>query len=326
MLDTAALEERARARGGFFTLTDAEAAGATPHDVRREVGAGAWRRLTPGVLTVKAWYDGLSAAEAHLVDLRVRLHVLDQGWCAARRSAAVLHGLPLLGASPRVPQLVRDRPRPGTRGSSRHERFNTLPTSERTVLDGLPVTTQARTVVDLARQESFTSALVVADAALRAGTGLEEIRAVAERCRAWPRAPRVKPVLAAADGRSESPLESLSRAGFILAGLPPPELQVEVWFGGELVGRTDFLWRACLVVGEADGRAKYQNVQDLYLEKRREERLRDLGFEVVRWDWASARHPERGLLDALGRAFERGRLNRLAPGVRLVPTETRLAA
>jgi len=326
VLDTPSLENTARARGGFFTPGDAEACGATLHDIRRELAAGTWRRLTPGVLTVRAWYDGLEPPDAHLVDLRVRLHVLDGGWCAARRSAAVLHGLPLLGSPPRVPQLVRDRPRSGTRGSSRFERFNTLPDSERTEVDGLPLTTLARTVVDLAREESFSSGLVVADAALRAGVSPEDLRAVADRCRYWPRAPRVKPVLAAADGRSESVLESLSRAGFLRARLPVPELQVEVWFGGELVGRTDFLWRECLVVGEADGRAKYQEVQDLYLEKRREERLRDLGLEVVRWDWQSALHPERGLLDALARAFERGRLNRLAPGVRLVPTQLRFAA
>lgn len=326
MLDAKALEALTVDRGGFFTWHDATAAGATDYRIRQLLTDKTWHRLGPGVFVVRAWYDALSVAEGHLVDLRVRLHVLGDGWCAARRSAAVLHGLPLVGKPLRTPQLVCDRPRTPTRGSSRHERFNTLPPEERTELEGLAVTTVARTVVDLAREGSFASGLVVADAALRAGVSFEEILAVAERCRNWPRAPRVRRVLAAADGRAESPLESLSRAGFLLAGLPTPELQVEVWFRGTFVARVDFLWRDRLVIGEADGRKKYEDVQDFYDEKRREERLRDLGFEVVRWDWASAQHPKRGLLESLERAFERGGLNRLAAGVVLVATHAPYAA
>ena len=326
MDDDSALRDAAARRGGFFTVDDALGVGVSEHQVRQSITDKTWRRLSPGVLVPEPWYAALSPEQAHLVDLRVRLHVLDDGWCAARRSAAVLHGLPLLGVPIRVPQLVRDRPRPSTRGSSRHERFNTLPHDERTQVAGLAVTTVARTVVDLARSESFAAGLVVADGALRAGTSLEEMLQVAQRCRTWPRAPRVRPVLSSADGRSESALESLSRAGFLRAGLPVPELQVEIWFRGEHVARTDFLWRDQLVIGEGDGRAKYTKVDDLYREKRREERLRDLGFEVVRWDWAAALHPERGLLEALDRAFTRGRLNRLVPGVTLVPTGIPAAA
>ena len=326
MLDNETLRAAAQERGGPFTLADAKAAGASVYDVRRAIAAEGWRRLHPGVFVDDRWYRALSPEDTHLVDLRARLLVLDEGWCAARRSAAVLHGLPLLGNSPQVPQLVRDRPTTQTRGSSRHERFNTLPECERTEVGGIRATTVARTVVDLARVESFTSGVVVADAALRAGTPIEELLAVSERCAAWPRAPRVRPVLAHADGRAESPLESLSRAGFVRQGIPRPELQTEVWHRGAHVARADFLWRHALVVGEADGRSKYESVEDFYAEKRREERLRDLGFEVVRWDWASALHPERGLLDVLARAFARGALNRLAPGVELRVAEVPRAA
>jgi very-short-patch-repair endonuclease len=50
------------------------------------------------------------------------------------------------------------------------------------------------------------------------------------------------------------------------------------------VARVDFLFDGC-VIGEADGRGKYTGPQDLWAEKRREDALRALGFEVVRWGW-----------------------------------------
>jgi hypothetical protein len=43
----------------------------------------------------------------------------------------------------------------------------------------------------------------------------------------------------------------------------------------------------------------------LFQEKRREDALRDLGWEVVRWMWADLFAPAQ-LLDRLARAFARG--------------------
>jgi len=46
-------------------------------------------------------------------------------------------------------------------------RMTTLPAAHRTVIGGIPVTTAARTVADLARTTPFRSGVVVADSALR---------------------------------------------------------------------------------------------------------------------------------------------------------------
>ena len=46
--------------------------------------------------------------------------------------------------------------------------------------------------------------------------------------------------------------------------------------------------------------------QALAEEKRREDRLRDLGWQVVRWVWAELFEPA-AMLDRLHRAFARGR-------------------
>jgi len=161
---------------------------------------------------------------------------------------------------------------------------------------------------------------VAADGALRVGVTHQELIAVLARARRWPGVVAARAAIAFSDPRAETPLESISRVAFHALGLPAPEPQVEIWYGGELVARVDFLWREQLVVGEADGRGKYASVEDLYQEKRREERLRDLGFEVVRWDWDSAYRPGPSLLAAVERSLERGRLNALLPGVLLRST------
>ena len=68
-------------------------------------------------------------------------------------------------------------------------------------------------------------------------------------------------------------------------GAPAPRTQVVVRSPrGEQIGRVDFFWDEG-VVGEADGRMKYLQPEDLYAEKIRQERLEDLNLTVVRWGW-----------------------------------------
>jgi hypothetical protein len=108
-----------------------------------------------------------------------------------------------------------------------------------------------------------------------------------------------------ADGRSESVGESLSRVRMADAGLPPPELQLNV-FGalGDWLARPDFCWEELGVLGEFDGRVKYLGTREevaraVMQEKRREARLREMGWVVVRWEWADL-----GDLPALRRRVE----------------------
>ena len=97
------------------------------------------------------------------------------------------------------------------------------------------------------------------------------------------------------------------------AALSPPQLQHDVFTpAGRLVGRTDFCWPEQGTLGEFDGRVKYgrslkpgQNAADVvYKEKLREDALRDLGWQLVRWCWADLYVP--GVItDRLARAFAR---------------------
>ena len=93
------------------------------------------------------------------------------------------------------------------------------------------------------------------------------------------------------------------------AGLPSPEPQA--WIEDEdgfLVARVDALWRDHRAIGECDGAVKYDidaAPTTLLAEKRRQERLEDLGYIVVRWDHADLTHHAAATKQRILRAFSR---------------------
>ena len=99
---------------------------------------------------------------------------------------------------------------------------------------------------------------------------------------------------AATDAAAESPGESLTR--LLLSGLGwPVRSQVRIHDEHGLVGRVDFLVGTNVIV-EFDGMVKYEGAGGrtaLAAEKRREDRLRAAGYQVVRIVWADLAHPER---------------------------------
>jgi hypothetical protein len=177
----------------------------------------------------------------------------------------------------------------------------------------VPVTSVARTVVDLARASAFPAAVVTADSALRdRRVSKAELDSVIAACVRWPGIGRARKVAAFADGRSESALESLARALFHQHGLPVPDLQV--WVGDdEVIGRVDFLWQAYRTVGEADGALKYSNQQVAVAQLRRDARLRDAGFEIVHFTWGEILRTPNEVVATLRRAFQRGTARRPTP-------------
>lgn len=216
-------------------------------------------------------------------------------------SAGLLHGFDRLGQSPQRVRLYRARGRPWRDGAIAVLKCG-LPASHVTVAVDVPCTTGARTVIDLARWVSFRGGVVVADSALRLGVDLRELQSVARDCARWPGIRKARDVIAFADGRAESPLESISRVAFRDSGLPPPQLQVTLaWdeFGNPRI-IVDFYWPEFRVVGEADGLLKYDAAEDdadrpnpLRAEKLRQEELEGMGYIVVRWTWDDIwRRPE----------------------------------
>ncbi len=226
-------------------------------------------------------------ARAHALRASAIRTVVGHDAVASHQSAALIHGLSLLGQS--SADLVRMTRPPRTRSRSRESAgvvFHTaqLPAGHVTVACGAAVTTVARTVVDLARTLPFMDAVVTADSALRAGTTRAELAGVLAACRGWPGIDQARRVVDFADGLAESVLESCARVVFDAAGLEAPQLQVPIR-GPEFSYRVDFLWPGQRTIVEVDGLTKYSTKEDIIAQFRRDRLLRDAGYKVVHITW-----------------------------------------
>lgn len=240
--------------------------------------------------------------------------LLGEGAVLSHCSAAALHGLPLWTAPFGKVQLTRTSGRGKCRGEV-HVHVAPLTSLEVVVLGGTPVTSLARTVVDLGRTLPLVDAVAAGDAALRVGLSREELGWVLDQARGRPGVEAARRAVAALDPRSESAGESASRVVLHRIGLPPSDLQFEVLDElGRFVARCDFVWEQQRTLGEFDGRVKYERLlrpgqsaaQVVYAEKRREDAARDLDWQMVRWS-APDLLEEQVLADRLRRAFRRGR-------------------
>jgi hypothetical protein len=152
--------------------------------------------------------------------------------------------------------------------------------------DKVPVTTPARTVVDLARTMPFKAGVVTADSALYRGlTAKADLLSAIDVMARWPGVDKARAIVDFADGRAESAFESVARVAFDNWGLPPPELQVFVGGDGEVIARVDFYWREHATIAEADGALKYEDPDRAREQLERDARLRAAGFEVVHFTW-----------------------------------------
>lgn len=258
--------------------------------------------------------DRLPAREAHLYLIAATDPQLAARTTYSHWSAAALYGLPL-------PDKGVDRvwiTRPGDRGGFTRGNLHVVhcPLVDEDVVagHGVSLTSPARTVVDVARHSSFRDGVMVADAALhRSLCTVDDLTAQLESARRRPGNARARAIVAFADCRSESPGESAIRVSIKRAGLPMPELQVQVYSSnGLLLGRTDFGWAGHRLLGEYDGEGKYgvlirgdsTSVQAIMAEKRREASMTDEGWSFIRFTKADLRDEARAM-ERLRRALQR---------------------
>jgi hypothetical protein len=228
-------------------------------------------------------------------------------------SAAVLHQLPIWNDQLRKVHITRNQSGGGKVRRYVHLHAAPLPELDVCEIDGQRITTLARTVFDLLRTLTMERSVPIGDAALRLGLTLEDLAEVAGGCIGWRGMLQARRAMKFLDARSESAGESYSRVLLDRLGVPAPIPQFEVWHRGMLAGRADFGWEEFRTLGEFDGKQKYgsllkpgQTAADaVFAEKRREDALRDLGWQIVRWIWEDLYHPEE-LRVRLERAFERG--------------------
>lgn len=225
---------------------------------------------------------------------------------ASHLTAAVLHGLDVLHA----PSLIELTSPTGVEKLGRGYRIRVaaLPASDVDTHRGVGVTTVARTVVDIARTATRQEALVVADSALhRARVDEKQLRGVVAGCRRWPGSDAAATVVNLADGRAESPLETLGRLLVLQRGFPAPVPQLPIWDDDGVVAYVDLGWPEQKVVVEFDGMLKYdgRDPHALRVEKLRQEPIERPGWIVVRLTWDDVVRAPDPAVARLRRAFAR---------------------
>ncbi|KGN38245.1 hypothetical protein N803_10855 [Knoellia subterranea KCTC 19937] len=154
--------------------------------------------------------------------------------------------------------------------------------------------TPADALVQMAMDHGIEAGVVSADDALRREkVTQDELKGAVERVENWPDAHKARSMLALCSGLRESVGESRCGIALELAGIRvTPQVEIKDAFG-KLVGRVDFLVEGTKVIVEFDGKVKFEsgNPEVLWAEKTREDRLRRLGYTVVRLTWADLERP-----------------------------------
>ncbi len=202
---------------------------------------------------------------------------------ASHQDAAVLLGIDLVEQSPlRHVTVARCRSRLTYPGTQVHR----ADLGETTQVDGIPVTTGARTVVDLCRSLPLAHAVAAADSALRRRrVTLPELVDAAAALRPAAGRPSVRDAVARLDPLSGSVLESLCRLVLEDAGLRPFETQLVIRAGRRTIGRVDFAWPEQRLVVEVDGYAFHADRSTYRHDRRRGNALVLAGWRVLRFSW-----------------------------------------
>lgn len=168
-----------------------------------------------------------------------------------------------------------------------HRRLSPIPCelhwADEVPSDGV-CTGKLRTVLDCARTLPFEAALTVADSALRLGAVDRSQLLVAAAELTGPGARRARRVAAAADGRAESPLESVLRSILIEAGIDGFVPQVVIR-DGTFSARIDLGHPGLLIALEADGFAYHSTRTALTRDCRRQVNLTLRGWRLLRFSW-----------------------------------------
>lgn len=309
----------AERQGGPFTRAQALSVGVDDDQLRHLVRIGVLHRLRRGAYVETNRLIGLDEVGRHLLDVRAVALSLEPRVAFSHASAAALHRLALWRtdlSAVHVTRLDTGAPR---QLAGVHHHVGALDEGELTTPDGLRAVSAGRAAVELTMTDGFETGVVAADSALHQGaTTVAELTSLFHEVRQWPGATSVGPMVASADGQSESVGETRARLLFSRLGLPTPQLQRKIYDDlGTFVGRVDFLFADERTIVEFDGRVKYRGEgpdasATVVAEKLREDRLRELGYQVVRLTWADLERPER-TAQRLRAAFARARATRTGP-------------
>lgn len=261
---------------GLITRSQARALDLSPAAIDQRVRAGRLQVVARGVYRVagtpETWRGRLLAA------------CLATGGVASHRSAGVMLGVPGIGAG--RPEVSTARTHHSHRRDLRVHQSRDLDDARVRTIDAIPVTAGDRLAVDLGAvlPEPRVEAIIQELVRLRETTWDEVAVAVMRHSRRGRDGVGVarRIVERRMDGMvGDSPLESLMLAAIFDAGLPSPELQVEVADEEGFVARVDAAWPDRGVIVEADGKAFHLTEAAFEADRVKRNRLRAAGWIVL---------------------------------------------
>ncbi len=209
------------------------------------------------------------------------------GWLWSRRrgivagiSASAVHGAEWVDAAAPLELLHTNRnPLPGLRVHG-----DRIEDDESALINGVPVTTPARTALDLGCWYPTDDAVAAIDDLLRSSeVKVAEVEMLAERYTSRRGIQSARIAIGLADAGAQSPKETWLRLLLIRAGLPRPQTQIPV--SDEFDDITYYLdmgWEDLKVAAEYDGEQHRKDRWQYTWDIRRRETLERLGWIVVR--------------------------------------------
>lgn len=250
-------------------------------------------RLFRGAAVSHDDWHALDRLERRRLLVHARHATLHADAIVSHGSAAALWGLPDLDTDDGRLHVVDRRATKTHSGPGVVRHCAVLRADEVASVDGVLVTSLVRTVIDVVRTVSFAHAVVVLDHVLRHHRcSRDELGIALEQYAGRRGTTTAERALRFADAGAESPGESLSRVTAATLGVPSPVLQ-QPFCTDTGTFRVDFWWPAHGVVGEFDGRVKYDDPRDLWREKLREDAIRRMPdvTGVARWTMQHASAP-----------------------------------
>jgi len=284
----AELVATARGQHGMLSTAQATRAGLSAAVLCTLVKTGALRHPGRGLYAVGALVE--TDAEGWHRQLCAGAFLLYPDAVLAGTSALLAHGITVWGAPLPAPSILRPVKRAGGMSA-----FWVRPVRGESVVTAWgPASPVAPALVQHAVDHGMATGVVSADAALRKGAvSLDQLGKEIEAVATWPHSSRAASMLRLVDGRRESVGESRCGVALAMAGIDvTPQVPI-LDERGDFVARVDFLVDGTRVIVEFDGKVKYAagDPKVLWDEKRREDRLRRLGYVVVRITWAQLERP-----------------------------------
>ena len=235
------------------------------------------------------------------------LPLLKDHQCFSHVTAAMLLGMRLpfrLHDAPlHVTSLGRPRMRrPGVVGHEANQRDLQI------TLDGFPVTSPVTTWLDLAPMVSIDELVQIGDGLVRRNqpqATMDELLAALAAARGIRAVRRLEVAMTRVRPRTDSIRETVLRLLIVDAGLPEPEVNLEIRNrAGAIIAHGDLVWRSSKVIVEYDGDQHRTDRWQFSVDVDRIGRLQQLGWLVIRVDARLLARPDQ-LIERIRAALTR---------------------